>query len=186
MTQERSQLTKAPGNRQLVQFSRRFERTTTRGYVLDVGPRFFLLALVSDRIWFDGFGCFRVADVSNVVADPHATFAEAALHKRGERRPRKPRIDVRRIEDLLLSAGRAFPLVTIHCEEVNADVCRIGRVLGVKRGRVSLLEIDPAAKWERGPTEYRLSEITRVDFGGDYEIALHLIGGEPATGLPGG
>ncbi len=104
---------------------------------------------------------------------------EAALRKRGERRPRKPRVSVASIEDLLLSAGRAFPLVTIHREQVDPDVCWIGRVLGVNRGRVSLLKIDPDAKWEDAPTEYRLSEITRVDFGGDYEGALHLVGGDP-------
>jgi hypothetical protein len=127
MTQERSQLTEAMGNRQLVRFSRRFERTTIRGYVLDVGPSFFLLALVSDRIWLDGFECFRLADVRNVAADPYATFVEAALRKRGERVPDKPAVDVRRTEDLLLSAGRAFPLVTIHCEEVKASACWIGR-----------------------------------------------------------
>lgn len=35
-------------NRQLVRFNRRFEEHKVRGYVLDVGPRFFLLALVSE------------------------------------------------------------------------------------------------------------------------------------------
>jgi hypothetical protein len=44
--------------RTFVRFSRRFEQSAIRGYVLDVGPRFFLFALVSDRIWFDGFECF--------------------------------------------------------------------------------------------------------------------------------
>jgi hypothetical protein len=47
---------------------------------------------------------------------------------------------------------------------------------------VSLLEITPSAEWEPRPTQYRLSEITRVNFGGDYEGALYMVGGEPATG----
>jgi hypothetical protein len=38
--------------------------------------------------------------------DPYAPFAEAALRKRGERLPKKPRISVANIEDLLLSAGK--------------------------------------------------------------------------------
>jgi hypothetical protein len=49
------------------------------------------------------------------------------------------------IEELLLSAGRASPLITIHREQVGPEVCRIGRVLGVDSGRVSLLEIGPDA-----------------------------------------
>ena len=69
--------------------------------------------------------------------------------------------------------------MTIHREKVDPDVCWIGRVLGVEGGSVSLLEIDPKATWKKTPTCYRLREITRVNFGGDYENALHLVGGNP-------
>ena len=64
--------------RQLIRFSRHFESGHIRGYVLDVGPRFFLVALVNDRIWFDGFEGFRISGVKNIVSDPYAPFAEAA------------------------------------------------------------------------------------------------------------
>jgi hypothetical protein len=93
---------------------------------MDVGPRFFLLALVSDRIRFEGFECFRCGDVKNLRPDLYAAFVETALKKRGERRPKKPRVSVGSIEELLLSAGRAFPLVTIHREQVDPNVCWIG------------------------------------------------------------
>lgn len=175
-------LTDALRKRQLVRFTRRFEASPVRGYVLDVGPEFFVLGLVSDRLWLDGFECFRAADVTDVRPDPHAGFAEAALSKRGERiPPEKPLVDVTSINALLLSAGRAFPLVTIHREEVRPEACWIGRVLGVERGRLSLLEITPGAAWDRARTQYRVDEITRVNFGGDYEGALYLVGGEPGA-----
>jgi hypothetical protein len=167
--------------RQLVRFHRRFEESTVRGYVLEVGPKFFLLALVSDRIWFDGFECFRISDISDLRPDPYAAFAEAALKKRGERLPKKPRLRLATPEDLLLSAGQSFPLVTIHREQVDPEVCWIGRVRRVGRGRVSLLEINPDASWDVEPRDYRVSEITRVNFGGDYENALHLVGGDPSA-----
>jgi hypothetical protein len=103
---------------------------------------------------------------------PHLTF-------RGQKIPAKPCISISSIEDVLLTASREFPLVTIHREQVNADVCSIGRVQGIDRGRVSLLEISPAAKWDEKPEIYRLNQITRVGFGADYEDALFLVGGEP-------
>jgi hypothetical protein len=174
-----SRLEKAARDRLLVQFSRRFEDTKVRGYVLDVGPRFFLLLLLSDRIWFDGFECFRISDVRELMADPHADFVEAALLKRGQRKPRTPRVDLASIEQLLLTANRHFPLVTIHSERLDPEVCYIGRVLGVQGGRASLLEISPGAVWEPTPSEYRLREITRVGFGADYEDALAAVGGPP-------
>jgi hypothetical protein len=182
MNRIRLQLTDAMRTRRLVRLSRRFERSPVSGHVLDVGPKFFLLVLVSDRLWFDGFECFRVADVNNLTPHPYAAFARAALKKRGERMPRKPRVSVQRMAELLVSAGRAFPLVAIHREEVDPNVCWIGRVLDVKRDQVSLIEIDPAAKWSRQPSSYRLSEITRVNFGGDYENALQLVASDPTTG----
>jgi hypothetical protein len=175
-----SQLADAKRKGHLIRLSRRFEDSKVRGYVLDVGPKFFLLALVTDRIRFDGFECFRVRDVLNVIPDPYAAFAESALKKRGQCEPKKPRVRVNSLEAILQSAGRLFPLVTIHREQVDPDVCWIGRVLGVSRGRVSLLEINPDATWDAKPTEYSLSEITRVNFGGDYEEALHLVGGDPS------
>jgi hypothetical protein len=175
-----SQIEDALPARRFIRFSRKFEDSHVRGYVLNIGPKFFLMALVSDRLWFDGFECFRVSDVSGVRADPYTHFAESALRKRHERVPKKLRVSVASIEELLLSACRAFPLVTIHREQADPRVCWIGRILGVERGRVSLLEINPDAKWDDKPNTYRLNEITRVNFGGDYENALHLVGGDPA------
>ncbi len=180
-TSRSSQLLTAMSKRQLVRFDRRFEDSSVRGYVLDVGPKFFLLALVSDRIWFDGFECLRVSDVRGLRPDPYAQFVESALKKRCVRKPHKPRVSVASIEELLLSAGRQFPLVTIHREKVDLEVCWIGRVLGVERGRVSLLGITPNATWEDESESYRVGEITRVCFGGDYETALHLVSGDPKT-----
>lgn len=175
----RSQLEDAMSSRRLIRFSRRFERGSVRGWVLDVGPRFFLLALVSDRLWLDGFECFRVRDVRNLSTDQYGEFVAAALKKRRVSRPKKPRVNLASIEKLLISAGQVFPLVAIHREEIRPSACRIGRVLDIKRGRVSLLEINPDATWDDAPFEYRLGEITCVSFGGQYEDALHLVGGDP-------
>ena len=174
-----SMLRQAARTGRLVRFSRHFEESRIHGYVLGVGPRFFLLALVSDRIWFDGFECFRIGDVLRLEPDPRAVFVETALKKRRERLPRKPPVRLSSVGDLLLSAGREFPVVAIHRERTNPHVCHIGSVVRLDRGRVSLLEINPDSSWDDEPTEYRLSEITRVSFGGDYENALTLVGGKP-------
>ena len=178
-----SQIAKAKSERTFVRFESRFDHSTVRGYVLDLGPKFFLVAVVSDRIWFDGFECIRLADVLNLRPDSHGAFAESALRIRGERIPEKPPISVASIEELLLSAGREFPLVTVHLEQADPDVCWIGRVLSIERGRVSLLGITPDAKWEEKPEIYRLTQITRVSFGADYETAIHLVGGDPKQAI---
>jgi len=183
MTNRRStDLEAAVDRKQLVRFTRPFEQGSINGYVLAVGPRWLLLALVSGDIRFNGFQCFRLRDVRELqIPHPHARFVQAALKKRGERVPKKPRVAVASIGELLQSANRSFPLVTIWREEVDPDGCWIGRVRDVDRRRVALLEINPDARWHDEPTDYRLSEITRVDFGGDYEDALSIVGGSPPS-----
>lgn len=95
--------------------------------------------------------------------------------------PKKPRVSVASIEELLLSASRVFPLLTIHREKARPDVCWIGRIEEIRRGQVSLLEIGPDAAWDDKPTSYKLNEITSVEFGGEYERALFLVGGNPPS-----
>lgn len=169
----------------IVKFWGPFEEGSTLGYVLDIGPEFFLLLLVDDNMRFNGFQCLRLQDVRKLqLPAENAAFVEAALRIRGERVERKPKVSLDNIEELLLTANRLFPVVAIHRENVNPDVCHIGRVVKIEKGKVSLLEIGPDAVWDEEPIDYRLREITRVDFGGGYEEALVLVGGVPARLKP--
>jgi len=118
------------------------------GYVLDIGPRFFLLAHldVDGGVRFNGFICFRLADVRELqVPGKQAAFAEAVLKKRGDRLPEKPPVSLTNMEELLLTVHRAAPLVAIYREKKDPGLCKIGGVLDVRNGRLSLLEIDTDA-----------------------------------------
>jgi len=163
---------------QLVRIRRRFEEFDVRGYAYAIGPKFFLLALVSDRLWFDGFECFRIKDTLNIEADKYTEFVEAALRKRGEEKPQAPVVDMESIERIMLTASEAFPLLTLHMEKKAPDVCYIGNIQNVENKKVNMLCIRPDAEWEKTPNVFPLNKITRVNFGGDYEEALHLVGGD--------
>jgi hypothetical protein len=168
--------------RTLVRFYRPYEEGAVDGYVLSVGPQFFLVAVVGDEIRFNGYQCFRVGDVRRMQApSPRSDFYENALKLRRERIPKMPRVSLASLPDLLQSASRKFPLVTIYREKVDPNVCQIGRVTKVAAGNLQMLGIDPDAKWYSSSDDYRLTEITRVDFGGGYEEALSLVGGPPAV-----
>jgi len=150
--------------------------------VLALGPEFLMVALIGDGIQFNGYTCMRLRDVRKLqVPCKYAPFYEATFKKRRHTVLRKPRVNLSGLSNLLLTASQAFPLVTIHREKVDPDVCQIGRVVGLAKGNLSLLEIGPDAVWDDEPETYKMREITRVDFGGDYEDALHLVGGRPET-----
>ena len=163
----------------LIQFTRPFESGRALGYVRNVGREFFLMSIVSDGCRFDGFQAIRLRDVRRLKPHRWSAFVESALKARRERRPRKPKVSVASLSALLSTAGRRFPLVSIHRERHYPNECQIGRVIRVARGRVSLLLIDPGARWDDSTASYALREITRVDFGGTYEDALYRVGGDP-------
>lgn len=130
-TQRQSQLAIARHDKLLVKFTRPCEKGSVNGYVLDIGSRFFLMAVLgSDGVRLNGFSCFRLSDVRKLKA-PHkyAAFVAAAREKLGERTPRRPAVAVGSIHEILRSANRSFPLVTVHREQVDPDVCHIGRVI---------------------------------------------------------
>ncbi|HLZ00354.1 MAG TPA: hypothetical protein VKT33_14945 [Candidatus Angelobacter sp.] len=173
-------LEQALHKKQLVKFTRSFDEGSVNGYILDIGPKFFLIALVEDASRFNGFQCIRVSDVRNLHApDKNSLFVETALKKLNRKMPSKPRLKLETVATILASANAVFPLVTIHREQADPGICHIGLVKDVNRTHVSLLEIGMDASWDKRPTEHKLSEITRIDFGGNYEEALHLVGGIP-------
>lgn len=181
MTQARSlKLREACSSAIVLRFSNPYDEGWTHGYVLDIGPQFCLLGLIDDNIRFNGFQCPLISDLRQIkVPDPQEDFIVAALRKRRERIDRKPEIDLSSLPALLKSASKLFPLITILRERIRPDECVIGRVLDVSERSFLLHTIDPDAVWEEKPTRLRLSDVTRVEFGGGYEEALHLVGGNP-------
>jgi len=154
------------------------EASGVTGYVVAVGPEFFLLSLVGEEIVFNGFEALRLQDVTEVES-PHEyhAFIEKALELKREQEPAYPVIDLGSVGALVESAGRAFPIVSISREYADPDVCHVGMPVQVQAGSVSLMEIGPDAVWYEDVEFYSLGEITRVDFGGGYEEALILVGG---------
>lgn len=181
MTQQRNRkLIEACHNALLVKFWTPYEDGATEGYVLDIGPSFFLLAAIGEDIRFNGFQCLRRSDVRRLqVPTEYANFIVDALRKQGQHLKKKPSIERESLPALLKSANQFFQLVTVHRGRVKPDACWIGKVVGVTETYLVLHEIGPDAVWDKTPAKLKLSEITRVDFGGGYEAALHLVGGNP-------
>jgi len=164
----------------LVRIHRRFEEHGPRGYVVGMGPQLFLLLRISDEVWFDGFSVLRIRDVSGIDApDPYAEFLEAALRARGECVERAPDVQLWNMATVLKSLPGAYPVIVLHQGDLDSSVCWIGAIVSVAGDSVELLGIDPAARWDESPTSYPIDSISRVDFGGDYEGALALVGGSP-------
>lgn len=170
------QLLEAHASRTLVRLERSVGQGHVNGYVCAVSTRLVLLQVVSSEIHYDGFAIYRLSDLTRVHSPaPHHEFIETALKLRKLRKGRAPRLDITSLKTVLATVHPAFPLVTMHREADDPDVAHIGLVTQVTARSVDLLEITPDAHWETKLDRYALSEITRVDLGGAYEEALHLV-----------
>ncbi len=174
-TQIAKALSLAMAERRLVRLTTRYDDWVVRGRVLGIGPGFVMVAVVNDGIRLDGFECFRRPDIVAIEDDPYAAFIETALARRGETNRNAPAVSLASIEDLLETAGRAFRLITIHCEEIDPEVCYIGNVHEIADGYLVMREITPAAEWDAEVERHPTADITRVAFGADYEEALALV-----------
>ncbi len=105
---------------------------------------------------------------------------ETVLRKRGQKVPVRPPIDLAAVESILRSANQAFPLLTVHREKLKPGVCHIGRIARMSKSKFWMREIDNDASWGNDELfRYKLSDVTLIEFDGDYERGLHQAGGDP-------
>jgi hypothetical protein len=148
------------------------------GFVAGCGPEWFALDVVDQSVRIDGVTCLAYADVSLCEAPaPGADFTVKALRVLGVERPTQLDVDLTSLESLLRTAGALYPVMTISAEGSEPDSCWVGRLDSVSRHLATLQLINPDAQWEKEPEEFGLDEITRIDFGTEYERALVLVGG---------
>ncbi len=171
-----ARLAVAKASRSPVRITSNLETGWANGYVVDASKRWLLLLLIGDGITYAGFQAYRLQDVTSIeMPAPHADFYQAALRKRGQRRPRAPKIDLSSTSALIRSVSEHSTLLTLHREKADPGVCHIGQFVESSSSWVSIWEVTPDATWDDGPSRYRFTEITRVDFGGPYEEALALV-----------
>ncbi|MFK7889038.1 MAG: hypothetical protein AB8G16_19440 [Gammaproteobacteria bacterium] len=102
---------------------------------------------------------------------PYASFQETALRLRNELPDFDASLDLSSIKSVLRSISSQSEVLVIHIEEVDADVCYIGKLTRMSDEDFELTLLSPSATWE-DPETYAYSQITRVDYGGLYEDAL--------------
>ncbi len=145
-------------------------------YVLEATLDYVCCLIVDDRVRYDGFEIFRIADISSLqTPEPYAEFHETALLLRREVPPPYPTIELLSIRTILRSLNDVFPLLVIHREGVSTTTCEIGTITDFHSSSYCLWEIGPDACWDSHVSEYDYCDVTRIGFAGEYETALALV-----------
>ncbi|MEV6874665.1 hypothetical protein [Amycolatopsis sp. NPDC051128] len=178
-------LKRAQASYELVRVSRVLgDADPVEGYVVDVGERWVLVAVLDASVVVDGFVAVPIADIARVKTRRGSReFVERALRLRDEWPPAPPAatISLGDLVPLVRSAARQYPTITIHIEGRDPDVCFIGIPVKFGRRSLRLLEVDPNAEWWDRSRKWAWSDITRVDFGGRYERTLFEVAGTPPS-----
>jgi hypothetical protein len=113
----------------LVRVSRTIRRgDKLDGFVVGIGQAWVLLAVLDPNIYLNGYAALGLGDVAKVSrrGGPD-TFVGRALAAPGEWPPAAVDVDLDSVADLVRTASEVAPLVALHVEEDDPDVCFIGR-----------------------------------------------------------
>jgi hypothetical protein len=91
-------------------------------------------------------------------------------------------VTIASMQAALTSAGKVFPLITIHPERAQKGICYVGRMLRTSQRTLTILSISPEAEWD-GEDCYSLRDITLLEFGTAYEKLLTQMA-RPSTTPP--
>ena len=181
-TGQRAQLREAQQKRTLVRLWREeLEHGSFCGYVGGVGREFFLLWVVGDAITYDGMYIMRHRDITELEApDTHHSFIEKALALKGIL-PRVPRgFPLDGIRDVVQAAGQLAPVIGVHVDsEEEAEVCYVGRLLGVEEDGFTMQEITPDAEWLREASFFSWDEVSTISLEDGYAQSLLAVAGTP-------
>ncbi len=150
------------------------------GFVVGLGHEWVALARLSDTIELDGWTLLRLHDLSSVKITPdREAFAIRALEAREQWPPAAPPVRLDDVADVISDVTGIAPMLSVHCELDRPDVCWVGAVRRLEGKTLRLLEVTTQAGWARAESSFDLDDVTRLDIGGGYEEALHLVAGAP-------
>jgi hypothetical protein len=181
-TGQRAQLREAQESRQLVRLWREeLEHGSFCGYVGGVGREFFLLWVMGDTITYDGIYIMRHRDVTELEApDKHHVFMEKALALKSLTPTLPKDFPLDSIREVVEAAAKQSAVIGVHVDsEEEAEVCYIGRLVGVEEDGFSMQEISPDAEWLREASFFSWDEVSTISIDDGYAQALLAVAGTP-------
>lgn len=158
----------------LVEFKRGSKgRAKVAGFATAFSDTLILLQVLDwDSFRLNGYTLIPADDVSDYRVFDSPKFWQCRAVKLFRQTPKNPK-------GLLIGSYREFlksnvgkdRLVTLHVENTKPDVCYVGVVVSVTEKTVAIEDLNSNAEWT-GLRRLKLTDLTRIDFGGGYEEAL--------------
>jgi hypothetical protein len=143
------------------------------GFVVAISETLMLFhQLDGDSFSLNGYCVIPIADANEYrVFDRKQFWQHRAAQLKGLRPILPDSASVSDWRELLESVAKTFPLVVVHTERKRPDVCYIGEVLKVSDSTLTIHDLNCNCEWQK-PRRFKLSDITMVEFGDGYSMAL--------------
>lgn len=149
------------------------------GVVQEIGDEWMLMAAIRDGGYLNGYMALRLDLIRHVrlergledVLKQQPDWPPAALAAQSTQSPRS----------ILESAAETTSPLAVFMEEKWPKPFFVGVPVKYSKKAVELVTIGTNARWEDGTFKVKYKDLTQVSFGGDYEKALWMAVGGPAS-----
>jgi len=143
-----------------------------KGFVVGIGRKWVLIHVLDRGVRLNGYHAIRERDISRARLSTdkfHARFL--VLSNQSGVTPDGIALD--RTRDLLRTATKRARIVGVNTEYDDESIRYIGAATDFGNRRFAIKGVSTKAKWESSDRRnYRYSEVSRIDFDGDYLRAL--------------
>lgn len=160
--------------RHLFEVKRRFKNVgSTTGFIVDFSePLVLFHTLDTDTFQLNGYTMIRKEDITKYRVFGKTEYWQVRAVRYFHLKPMRPTgVSVTSLPALLKSVTEHYPLITLHPERTNPDVCFLGQLVSTTERTFTIEDLNSNGEWS-GPRRMRFSDVTRVDFGDGYAGAL--------------
>ena len=156
------------------------------GYLVAESRALIVLHLVSDRYDLDGYTVLRREHVDRLSQRfGRRPLVQRALALKGLGPvPPAAGLDLTSMATLIRSADAAYPLIAIRDERVHATEFELGKLRLQSDDAFVIDRISTRATWDGETRRFRIDDVTRVDFDGEYERTLAMVAASRGQALP--
>ena len=171
----KAMLRRCQEKKHLIEFDRRPKiQERIAGFILDFTDSLILLHLLEwNTFTLNGFVVIRVQDINRQRIFNKRNYWQNKAAEVKRLKPIHPSISISSLEEAIVSASKAFELITIEKELVADGKMWIGKLAEITKKTLVIHGLNPNAEWVK-KSKFNLSEITCIGFGGGYETALAL------------
>jgi hypothetical protein len=157
----------------LVELFREADDTPMYGFVVAESAALLVIHRVSDRYDLDGYCAFPLGDVTSISESfKKRDLYQRAMQVKSQVPAALQKVEFSSMRTLMESAQDGFGALVISREKVEPGEVEVGTIRMTSEETYVLRWLTADAEWENDDRPFRYRDITKLEFGSEYEQTL--------------